>query len=465
MFSKELIFPQSFIIIKHGDCYIAVNGDAGHSIKLTDKEYAIFLEICDEYSSSTNKSDFMITISHNETTKKMLYKMIASVLVWFSKSYDKKQEFSYPRYVYWGLSDNCNLNCKYCYGRYGENMNELSLLNLADAKRIIDILSSAQTKTLYLTGGEPLLNPICFDICDYAVKKGIECSLITNGTLIDNTTIDRCKSFSHIKISIDSHIENINEKTRGMGTHDSIIRSIELVHNNDIELFLGTVVTKYNKDNLGEFITYMNTKYKISGHSFMQYSPTYNHKNEEMMCTVDDVIKYDTEITATYQRLTNKYNEGITPSSVYNPNKRICCGMGVEEIFLNPVGSVYPCRMTYSDDMYLGNILYDEYKKIISNASKIHEKISVDVLTCNKCDYKYLCGGACRAYHQGRTGSIFCNANDVCKISKYSINKHICAKHGICYTVSDDVHVLHPYESMKRGGEQNAYRRKPCKLL
>ena len=45
-------------------------------------------------------------------------------------------------------------------------------VNYEDARKAIDILYENDFRMISLTGGEPLMNPFVFEICDYIHKKG-----------------------------------------------------------------------------------------------------------------------------------------------------------------------------------------------------------------------------------------------------------------------------------------------------
>jgi len=113
-------------------------------------------------------------------------------------------------------------------------------------------------------------------------------------------------------------------------------------------------------------------------------------------------------------------------------NKKTCCGMGNSEIFINENADVYPCRMTYSEEYKLGNVLNEDLETVLGRAHKITDDLHVDKLEdCKDCDYKYLCGGGCRMYHAGYSGSIYKNSPDVCEVIKRQCNDLIFLKHGI----------------------------------
>jgi MoaA/NifB/PqqE/SkfB family radical SAM enzyme len=78
----------------------------------------------------------------------------------------------------------CNLNCKICM-RPG--LNETSaLLSLEDFRKVLD---SSHIRHVALHGwGEPLLNPILFQMVRYAESQGVSTEVTTNATLLQKNT-------------------------------------------------------------------------------------------------------------------------------------------------------------------------------------------------------------------------------------------------------------------------------------
>ena len=75
------------------------------------------------------------------------------------------------------------------------------------------------------------------------------------------------------------------------------------------------------------------------------------------------------------------------------------CGAGKSTISIDAEGNVYPCHMLHSKELCMGNILIDKWNTIF-DGKKGHDLIDFDVDIideCFKCEYKYFCGGGCKA--------------------------------------------------------------------
>jgi len=438
--NARVTFPHKFIVLRLKASYIVINGDIGHSIRLSNEDYEVFKDLLRLCKQNADVDDIIALISYSKSMRKMMLRLLASAVVLFSNNQEQSTNCAitrFPEHVYLGLTDTCNLDCVYCYGSFGDKK-VCSYLSFEKAKMLVDELVLNGANTIYLTGGEPLINPNCLSIGEYIVSKGLKCVLMTNGALINENDIELYKLFAHVRLSLDSHLSLINDVTRGRGVYEDVISKIELLSKNNINVYIGSVITQHNKDTLKEFILHLRNKYSITDHSFAHYIPSFNNRDHSLSCSIEELIVCDNDISSTFSDINT--TKGII--TIFTGNKNWCCGMGVNEVFINPSGDLYPCRMTYTSELRGGNIFIDGYANSLKKLAKIHEKINVDKLECRSCMYKYLCGGACRVYHSSFSASIYENSPDVCKFSEYQIIKHILHKYGLNYTHKFDVFVL-----------------------
>jgi|Deesub1362B_J571_1020462.scaffolds.fasta_scaffold00027_86 radical SAM protein with 4Fe4S-binding SPASM domain len=115
----------------------------------------------------------------------------------------------------------CNLRCIHCYADADfdadfDDSKKAKELSTGEIKRFIDELVEIRTPVLLFSGGEPLLRKDIFELASYASKKGIRCSLSTNGTLITEETADKLKEagFDYVGVSVDG-LEKTNDFFRG----------------------------------------------------------------------------------------------------------------------------------------------------------------------------------------------------------------------------------------------------------
>ncbi len=147
--------------------------------------------------------------------------------------------------VVWNSTLKCNLKCVHCYANAGKRVNELTT---EEAKAMIDDLASMKVPVLLFSGGEPLLRDDLFELAEYAVKRGVPCSLSTNGTLITEEMAEKLKEagFSYVGVSIDG-LRETNDRFRGVnGAFDRAFEGLINAKNAGIMTGIRFTVTKYN---------------------------------------------------------------------------------------------------------------------------------------------------------------------------------------------------------------------------
>ncbi len=129
--------------------------------------------------------------------------------------------------VNWHITEACNYRCRYCYAKWEGNTREL-LHDVARSEKLVDNIAEFFQQTngasplrdrmqwsgirLNLAGGEPLLYADeTLHLLTYAKSKGLNTSLITNGSRLTPDLIDRLAPLvSLLGISIDSPKRSTN---------------------------------------------------------------------------------------------------------------------------------------------------------------------------------------------------------------------------------------------------------------
>ncbi len=88
----------------------------------------------------------------------------------------------YPLHVQVEITDNCNLNCRYCYRNSFFNSENSKEINLSKLKKFLSSLKKRNLLEVGITGGEPTINSNFLKILKYLLKNFEVIELITNGT-------------------------------------------------------------------------------------------------------------------------------------------------------------------------------------------------------------------------------------------------------------------------------------------
>ena len=160
--------------------------------------------------------------------------------------------------VIWNLIRRCNLTCKHCYSISADTdfPNELSTEQVFG---VMDDLKQFGVPVLILSGGEPLLRPDIFDIAHRAKDMGFYTALSTNGTLIDDSNIEKIAEvgFDYLGISIDGIRETHDKFRRKEGAFDASLAALRRCHDLGIKVGLRFTMTQDNAAELPQLLQLM----------------------------------------------------------------------------------------------------------------------------------------------------------------------------------------------------------------
>jgi heme d1 biosynthesis radical SAM protein NirJ len=126
----------------------------------------------------------------------------------------------------------------------------------------MDDLKRFKVPVLILSGGEPLLRPDIFDIAHRAKAMGFYTALSTNGTLIDESNIEKIAAvgFDYLGISIDGIRATHDRFRRKEGAFEASIHGLRLCRNEDIKVGLRFTMTQDNSHELPQLLELMDSE-------------------------------------------------------------------------------------------------------------------------------------------------------------------------------------------------------------
>ena len=148
----------------------------------------------------------------------------------------------FPPFLFFALTDACNLRCRGCWVAGKCPPVELSPESVDHA-----IQEGAKQSVYFHTflGGEPFMYPAIWEL----IEKHPECyfQIITNGQLIDANAAQRIRRLGNISplISIDGW-EETNDARRGTGTYATSLETCRLLQKEHVLYGVATVVTGEN---------------------------------------------------------------------------------------------------------------------------------------------------------------------------------------------------------------------------
>jgi KxxxW cyclic peptide radical SAM maturase len=316
-----------------------------------------------------------------------------------------------PVLAHLAITNRCNMHCKYCSVRNLHEKIEDLELSTADWKKIIDILADWGVFQIGFTGGEPTLRKDLPELIKYVRDKGCVCNLTTNGWFVDEKMVEAFKDaeMTQCQISLDSHIPEIHNTLRGIGSHERVLKSIKLLQEKGIAVGVDTVVSKNNIHTIPEMIDWMaknNIPYltliklkkgDLPFNKFLELSPSYEEYSEliRYVCSREKNenpnITLDCGSVSNLQRVATKVQLSDIPVAG--------CPIGHHLICVSPNGDIYPCAALLEQKFCLGNILKEDIMEIWNNNVTfkefrlIKQKIEGKCKNCERID---ICRGGCR---------------------------------------------------------------------
>jgi len=338
------------------------------------------------------------------------------------------------------VTQECNLDCVYCYGLGGQ-YGSPGHMSSATGMKAVDWLvgRSGDVKKLSITffGGEPLLNfPLIQEIVEYAGEEGrrtgkeFEFGITTNLLLLDEKKLEFIQKHKlKPMVSFDGPRE-IQEKQRpfksgrGSSYNASIPKIKQILAVMPETPCRATIVGDADpaavRESLCE-IGFTSVHMAPDSESLLGRTPgdrerdlahTMQAMEAEAESFLKDVEKRDFESLEKHKR-TGFLCDSL--GDLLNNQKRsFPCGAGRRTVAVSNSGDVFLChRFVGTEEFKLGSVHAPDLDR------GPYLRPSVDTMEgCSECFARYLCGGGCYHDNAGRTGSAFGPAEDFCRLKR-----------------------------------------------
>ena len=265
-----------------------------------------------------------------------------------------------PINVYLAVTNRCNLKCYYCYGDYF-NRGHWQEFTTEELLALIDDLSRAGTFLLQLQGGEPLLRDDIDQLVDRVNRRGMTCDMITNGLLIEKK-FETVKKLDSVCISLDGRRE-INDRNRGPGSFDRIVKAIELSCGAGVPTRINAVLTNETQPEDLQYLAELarDTGALLNFSLSFQYEPLREGGPSHHLDVSDDQVRgflrqilrlqdegYPLQFSEKAHEIALEWpfsyqKRMAAPAEVPAGFKYPKCYHGDYVIFIDADGSVYPC--------------------------------------------------------------------------------------------------------------------------
>ena len=309
-----------------------------------------------------------------------------------------RQGLESPICLTWELTYGCNLRCSHCLSssdvvRDGE-------LTTAQAKGLIDEFSKMKVFYINVGGGEPMSRPDFRELMDYALDSGIGVKFSTNGTLLDDDSIDwvaRRNDRLDLQISIDGATAETSDPIRGNGSFLRASRAMARMQAKGVSFKINASVTRDNFHELdalyalamGYGAELRLTRLRPSGRGkdvWESLRPTaaQNRVLYDWLSAHPDVLTGDSFFHL------SAYGKMLDGLNMCGAGRIVCC--------VDPLGEVYACPFVLDDSFSGGNVLKEGFENVWKHSKLFAHLREWQVGgSCQTCNAYEACHGGCMA--------------------------------------------------------------------
>lgn len=318
----------------------------------------------------------------------------------------------------WHITNRCNKRCKHCY-QEGYSSREFSVEELINyGHQYLKLLyeynkiNNQNLKgQINLTGGEPFVRGDIWNLLDFCKEnnKYFDFGILTNGSLLNEETIVRLKSYNPkmVQISLDGD-RKTHDKIRGENSYNEVIEALKLLSKNNIESLVSFTA---NNKNYKEFknVVKIAKKYKAYKVWTDRMVPLgAGNSGEIKTLDKDQVVEYINIIRKEQTNILNRFSKTLITgerslqflNGISNCYK---CSAGDGLIILLENGDVMPCRRL---PIIAGNIQTSSLEDIYFNSKVFKDLRNFKEAPkgCTKCSFLNLCNGGAKCIAYGVYG-------------------------------------------------------------
>ncbi len=257
-----------------------------------------------------------------------------------------------PFIVLFNVTERCNLRCSYCFGHYYSETNEISL---DQTKKILSELYDLGARRLGLGGGEPLLHKNIDDLITFAIQRGFDVGVNSNGILVPNH-LPSLSLVNNLSISLDGSSPEVHDRYRGNGSFKKAVRGIQAAHEAKIPLNICFTLTDANIDDwpkileLGKQydalvqISPLYPQYRSGKNSYPPKPIDREKLNEVIHAIIEEKRKGgNVFFSETTYRLILDWPDHEKDTSLERLARHPICLAGKKIVFLDSRGNLFPC--------------------------------------------------------------------------------------------------------------------------
>lgn len=338
------------------------------------------------------------------------------------------------------VTQECNLDCVYCYGD-GGNYGSSGYMTCDTALKAVDWLveQSGNEKRLCISffGGEPLLNfPLIKKVTKYVRKleketeKVFKLGVTTNLSLLDEDNLSFLKKNNIIPLISFDGPKEIQDRQRPFKNVDRSSYDVTISKIKKLISIIPDIACRPTLMEGTDPTVIRESLYEV-GFSKIQMihaSPSLLCSDKDNKChyiaDTLDMLESDAEL---FLKNVNERNtaglkkqkaigllNGMPYSFIQKQKKNFPCGAGRKCVGISCSGDVYLChRFVGMNEYRLGNVYEAELKR-----DAYLERSLYIIDKCSDCFAKYVCAGGCYYDNLARTGSLHEPSENTCSLMK-----------------------------------------------
>jgi uncharacterized protein len=349
------------------------------------------------------------------------------------------------QHMYFIPTNDCNLRCSYCFVEDSERNKDTVYMTEDIARKGLEIFAKlterADEISLTFYGGEPLLNAdVVYFSMNYVrklekkgvFKRPVEMSLLTNGTLIDDRTIESVLDTNTlVSVSIDGpgSLNGARIDAGGRETFQKSLAGFRKLQSAGISPGISCTLNQFNIDRVEEIAEFVSRDLQAQGMGFNVLVPKARGDNPVDIPFVQascHIIK-SFEILREAGIYEDRMMRRIKPYKSNGFNFKDCMGVG-GQIVLAPDGRIGPCQAFLGFDEFFPFTVEGLYSRLSTLASEyiykntlfneLRHRFPLNMKNCIDCPAIAICGGGCPYASFIRKGSIWEIDESVCSQSK-----------------------------------------------
>jgi len=367
------------------------------------------------------------------------------------------------------ISQGCNLACSYCFNQRGSLGQKPSFMSEATAREVLGFISHIVKSeahpviTVFLYGGEPMLNPGATfllarglqDLNHRNLKTKVHPILSTNGTIYNQEIFDifaEFPEFSTVIVSLDAFKE-VHDRNRPFANQkkgssfDCVKGNLKRMAREKIP-HSATCIVPFPYDFVGaaealhclpaECVEIKELNHYILGKTVLPevFEQDFDTWRQNYIEYADYYIEYLNSKNPV--RHVDRYNlpgnYALRLAEPKEPDTTLACRVADASLAIDAVGNLIPCEAFLGQNrFYLGDVKkgfnqakYARFEKWILSKGQFR----IDSARCKYCFAQRLCGGGCYAASFNETGKLEALGENACayvreavKINLYFISQ------------------------------------------